>query len=130
MTIRKLNCVALLGICYAVATGENENAEISKYEQLPDNTKNLYDVIIRDVILTFGKGVAPIVADIGINIEESVDGGLVRRRGKVVDIGDLSTFTSFTTFDATGKTLDSEAVKLENYVEVEKLTTEFREVRG
>ncbi len=130
MTIRKFNCVALLGICYAVATGENENAEISKYEQLPDNTKNLYDVIIRDVILTFGKGVAPIVADIGINIEESVDGGLVRRRGKVVDIGDLSTFTSFTTFDATGKSLDSEAVKLENYVEVEKLTTEFREVRG
>ena len=128
MSIRKLNCVALLGICYAVATGEFENADVSRYEQLADNTKNLYDVIIRNVTLTFGKGIAPVVADIGINIEESVEGSVVRRKGKIVDIGDLSTFTSFTTFEGKGQSLDSEAVKLESYVELETLTRGFTEV--
>jgi Zinc carboxypeptidase len=129
MFIRKLNCVGLLGICYAIATGEYKSADISHYERLADNTKNLYDVIIRDVTLVFGNGVAPIVADIGINIEETVGGGVLRRRGKVVDIGDLSTFTSFTAFDGRGKSLESHSVKLENYVEVEKLTADLKSVR-
>ena len=129
MSIRKLNCTALLGICYAVAIGEVDDAEISKYEQLADNTKNLYDVIIRGITLTFDNGAAPIVADVGINLEESVDGGVVRWRGKVVDIGDLSTFTSFRAFDGKGKKLGSDAVKLEGYVEVETLSSEFREMK-
>jgi Zinc carboxypeptidase len=130
MFIRRLNCVALLGFCYAVATDEYESADISRYEQLPDNTKNLYDVIIRDVTLVFRNGISPIVADVGINIEETVEGNSVRRRGKVVDIGDLSTYSSFATVDGRGKQLDGERMKLELYIDVEELTSELKENKG
>jgi len=120
--IRKLNCVALLGVCYAIATGEYEAADILRYEHLADNTKNLYDVIIRNVTLVFGNGIEPVIGDVGINIEESIDvNGVVQRKEKVIDVGDLSTFTSFVTFDAGGKPIDGGSVKLESYVDVGRL---------
>ena len=73
MSIRKLNCVALLGICYSIAAGDYERADVSRYERLPENTKNLYDIIISGITLIFENGVAPVVVDIGINTEDSAD---------------------------------------------------------
>ena len=81
MSIRKLNCVALLGILSSIATGEYKSAVISRYEKLPDNTKNLFDIIIRGIFISFGGRLPSIVADIGINIEESLDpNGVLQRR--------------------------------------------------
>ena len=128
MFIRKLNCLAILGLCYSVATGEIEGAEIRRYEALPENTKNLYDIIIRDATVTFGGGLNPIVGDVGINEEEVAEGNSVRRRGKIVDFGDLSTFTSFVTYDGKGATLDGNGLKLESYVDVEKLVAGLKRV--
>jgi len=81
MSIRKLNCVALLGICYSIAAGDYERADVSRYERLPENTKNLYDIIISGITLIFENGVAPVVVDIGINTEDSVGPeGVVRQK--------------------------------------------------
>ncbi|MGA9408499.1 MAG: M14 family zinc carboxypeptidase [Bacteroidota bacterium] len=122
MSIRKLNCVALLGICYSIATGEYGHADVSRYERLPENTKNLYDFIIRGIRLTFANGVAPVVVDVGINTEESVDGkGIVRQKNKIVDIGDLSGYSSFHAFDAKGKSVDGSEIVMEGVVDLEKL---------
>jgi len=122
MYIRKLNCVALLGICYSIATGEYEDADISRYEQLPDNTKNLYDIIIRGIKLTFPNGVAPVLVDVGINTEESIDGkGIVQQKNKVVDIGDLRMYSSFQTFDAEGTSVEGSKITMEGFVDLEKL---------
>jgi hypothetical protein len=122
MYIRKLNCVALLGICYSISTDEFEKSDVTRYEQLADNTKNMYDIIIQGVKLTFPNSTAPVVADIGIDMEESVDAsGKIQRNGKIVDVGDLSTYTSFRTVDAKGKSIDASSVKMESIVDVEKL---------
>ena len=122
MYIRKLNCVALLGICYSISTDEFEKSDVARYERLSDNTKNLYDLIIQGVKLTFTNGTAPVTADIGIDIDESVDAnGKIQRNGKIVDVGDLSTYTSFHTVDAKGKSIDASVVTMESVVDIEKL---------
>ena len=127
MYIRKLNCVGLLGICYSIATGDYEKTEVSRYEQLADNTKNFCDIIIRGITLTFTNGVAPVVVDIGINTEESVDEkGIVQRKRKIVDIGDLSTISSFQTIDAKGKSTDGGEITMDHAVDVEKLVSELK----
>ena len=87
-----------------------------------ENTKNLYDFIIRGIRLTFANGVAPVVVDVGINTEESVDGkGIVRQKNKIVDIGDLSGYSSFHAFDAKGKSVDGSEIVMEGVVDLEKL---------
>lgn len=122
MYIRKLNCVALLGIWYSIATNTYENAEISHYESLPENKENLYDIIIKNVMLKYSNGLAPVIVDIGINMEEMVGkDGVVHRAGKIVDIGDLSTSAAFEAIDGTGKFLDGSLVGMEKRVDVEEL---------
>ena len=128
MSIRKLNCVALLGICYSVATGDYERADVSRYERLPDNTKNLYDIIIRGIKLTFANGVAPVIVDVGINTEESVDRkGIVQHKNKIVDIGDLSMHSSFHSFDAKGKPVKGSEITMDGVVDLEKLVSGMKE---
>lgn len=126
MFIRRLNCVALLGISYAIATGEYKQANVSNYERLPENAKNLYDLIIRGATLTQPNGVAPVVIDIGINIEEvkTNDGALVRQ-AKVVDLGDLWTFTSYREVHAEGRSLDASRVALDTIVDAEEIVQEL-----
>lgn len=127
MSIRKLNCVALLGICYSIAAGDYEHADVSRYEQLPQNTKNLYDIIISGLTLTFANGVSPVVVDVGINTEESVDAkGVVQQKEKIVDIGDLSMTTSFQTINARGKSADGREITIERFVDMKKLVSELK----
>jgi len=55
-------------------------------------------------------------------MQESVDAdGKVQRNGKIVDVGDLSTYTSFRIVEAKGKSIDASSVKMESIVDVEKL---------
>ena len=122
MFIRKLNCIALLGISYAIATGEYEQADVSNYERLPENAKNLYDLIIRGATLTQLNGAASVVVDIGINIDEvTKENGSVVEQAKVVDLGDLRTFTSYREIQAGGKSIDANRVVLESIVDLENL---------
>ncbi|MDE3058708.1 MAG: peptidase M14 [Bacteroidota bacterium] len=122
MYIRKLNCVALLGIWYSIATNAFEKADIARYGSLPQNTQNLYDIIIHGVTLKYSNGLAPVVVDIGINMEETVGAdGVVHRTGKIVDIGDLSTSATFETIDGSGKFLDGSSVGMERHVDIDEL---------
>ena len=127
MSIRKLNCVALLGICSSIATGNYEQADVSRYEQLPENTKNLCDIIIKGLTLTFANGVSPVVVDVGINTEESVDAkGVVQQKQKIVDVGDLSMHSSFQLIDAKGKLADGREIVMEREVDLKKLLSELK----
>ena len=124
MSIRKLNCVALLGICYSIAAGAYEQADISRYERLSENTKNLYDVIIRGIQLTFENGIAPVIVDIGINTEESMDGkGMIQRKNRIVDIGDLSLHSSFQTINAEGQSADGSGIVVDGVVDLAKFVS-------
>jgi len=127
MSIRKLNCVALLGICYSIASGDHGQAEIAHYEKLPENTKNLCDTIISGITMTFENGIAPVVVDIGINTEESAgQDGAVHPKHKIVDIGDLSRHTTFRLIDAKGKSIRGSEVAMEKEVNLEKLLSELK----
>jgi Zinc carboxypeptidase len=127
MSIRKLNCVALLGICYSIAADEYERADVSRYERLPENTKNLYDTIITGLTLTFGNGVAPVVVDVGINSGESVGAdGVVRQKHTIVDIGDLSKHTSFQLVDARGKSIEGSKIQMDHDIDLPKLLSDLK----
>ncbi len=129
MSIRKLNCVALLGICYSIAAGEYEHADVSLYERLPENTKNLCDIIISGLTLTFANGVASVVVDVGLNTEETVDSrGVVQQKMKIVEIGDLSMHSSFQAIDARGKSANSSEIVMERVVDLEKLISALKGV--
>lgn len=114
MVLRKLNVVGLLASLYAIASGEYRQANVASYEQLPFNGKNLYDIILRGARVKASPASPAVTVDIGINIEEQLDGsGQVQPMGKIVDVGDLSTVGAFEEQDATGLELDGIQVQLE-----------------
>ncbi|MGE5315709.1 MAG: M14 family zinc carboxypeptidase [Acidobacteriota bacterium] len=121
MYIRRINCVAFLSILQAIASGEYEKADIARYESLQENTRNLYDMIVEKVTLKFANGMQPIVADLGINVEESRRTGTVKRVARITDLGDLSTYSTFERVDGEGVTLDASAVRLESIVDLDSL---------
>jgi len=126
MSIRKLNCVALLGICYSIAKGEYERADVSRYERLPENVKNLYDTIIAGLTLTFEDGIVPVVVDIGINTEDIAGAdGVVHQKHTIVDIGDLSKHSSFQCIDAKGKSAKGGVIQMDHRIDLPKLLSDI-----
>jgi hypothetical protein len=114
MFLRKLNCVGLLASLHAIATGEYRQIDIAAYETLPFNGNNLYDIILRGARVKASPAAPAVTVDIGINIEERLDAsGRVQLVGKIVDVGDLSTFGAFDEQDASGLELDGAQVQLE-----------------
>jgi hypothetical protein len=105
--LRKLNAVGLLSSCHAIATREFMKSDVSIYESLPMNNKNVFDIIIRDASCDTSKSLPLTRVDIGINIEEQRDGETqeVKRVPRIVDIGDLTPFRSFRTIEAHGRQL-------------------------
>ncbi|MGH2568824.1 MAG: M14 family zinc carboxypeptidase, partial [Bacteroidota bacterium] len=115
MFLRKLNVVGLLTSLYAIATGAYREATLASYEQLPFNGKNLYDVIVRNAKLRANNSAPAVNVDIGINIEEQRDEttGRILLFGKIMDLGDLSTFGAFEEHDGTSLVLTDSQVRLE-----------------
>jgi hypothetical protein len=118
MFLRKLNYVGLLASLYAIAEGLYQHADASRYEQLPFNGKNLYDIILRNATVQANPSAPPVAADIGINLEEQFDASTGRSLlvGKIVDVGDLSSFGAFHEQDATGLQLDGTLVQLDTVI--------------
>ena len=125
--IRKLNCVAILGALYSIATGEYNRHDVGIYEKLPVNTKNLYDVILRNAQLK-GKGSAPaVMVDIGINIDEEVNpqSGQLELTAKVVDIGDLCTYGAFREIDVGGVPMSDTEIRVDQRISLGTIESFF-----
>lgn len=110
MVIRQLNFVAILSALTAIADSsyQTENAAeqvIAQYQSIPENSRALFDVLIRNVT-TLQKG-KPVIVDVGIDHHEvNTDGAeSFFYKSTVEDIGDLSTFHGLDEIDATGLTL-------------------------
>ncbi len=129
MAIRQLNFVAILTALKAIADSSyaqehTHRQVIAAYQAIPENTRTLYDVLIRNVT-TVQKG-KPVVVDIGINHHEVSNKGATAfsYRGSIEDIGDLSTFYGLQEIDATGLTLTPAGVyesTLDSAAELENL---------
>jgi Zinc carboxypeptidase len=108
----RTNFVAIVTALDAIASGRVQHADPKRYETLPFNESRLLHTIVTNATVVAGNGVAPYIADIGIagtrvvrRAKDEKDPartlGLVAR---IDDIGDLRTYGSLDSIDATGLT--------------------------
>ncbi|QCX38538.1 peptidase M14 [Aureibaculum algae] len=100
--IRKLNYVSILSAIYTIANGDYNDIAVEDYNKIPQNDRKLFNLKIKN--LTYELNGKPYKIDLGINrIEvdnrENTDFYNV---GRIVDLGDLSTYYGYETFDAEG----------------------------
>jgi len=100
--IRKLNFVSLLTGLQMITSKSYKKQTVKEYEQLPINSKAIYDLIVRNV--TIKKGEIIFKADIAINRDERpVTGKDYFTNSSVIEgIGDMSVFFGTDEIDATG----------------------------
>lgn len=118
-SLRKLNFTGILSSLYAIAVNEYSHLNISTYEHLPFNGKKAYDVIIRNVTIDYGNG-KKTVADIAVSYQVDTH---TEAAPKLVDIGDLHTFTGLKEIEGRGKTVLSSSLSLGTAFEWEKYFT-------
>lgn len=105
--VRRLTFAALLTALEAIATDRYAHVSTARYEQLPENARALFDLLIRNASVVV-KGQA-VVYDVAVNRQEAA---LFNRpekwyvRGTVEELGDLSTHFGTDELDATGLTLE------------------------
>ena len=126
MFIRKLNCVGLLSVFYSIATKAYEKTSINVYENIPMNTKNLFDIIIEKATISFSDGRNSTVADIAINKEEVHDSTGILWKGRVVDLGDLSVFSANEKWNGAGKSINASLIEMNDIVNIEELKNIFQ----
>lgn len=98
----KMNFIAILEACHAIATNSFQNADPALYATLPQNDKELFDLLIRQATIYAGVRDTPFVGDIGINYTEMpVEDGIITR-GRITDLGDMGIFAAKETIDASG----------------------------
>lgn len=100
--IRKLNFVTILSSLVSITNKSYEKESISDYSSIPENTKSLFNLLIRNSTVNIeGK---KIMMDIGINIEEIPSKSVKKfaTKSTIEDLGDLSTFFGIEEIDATG----------------------------
>jgi hypothetical protein len=108
MYIRKLNFVSLLTGFQSIAEKSYQKEELTEYNNLPLNSKSIFDIIIRNA--TLKKGEISYKVDIAINREEKpVRGGdSFVNEGEIEEIGDMSVFFGTDEIDATGMEIIAE----------------------
>jgi hypothetical protein len=126
MFIRKLNCVGLLSVFHSIATKAYEKTSVDVYENIPMNTKNLYDIIIEQATITFSDSRPSIVTDIAINKEEVHDTSGTYWKGRVVDVGDLSVFSANEKWNGIGKSIGASLIEMNDIVNIKELKNIFR----
>jgi hypothetical protein len=100
--IRKLNFVTILTCLVSIANNGYENESIDDYNSIPENTKSLFNLLIRNTTVSVdGKKIS---MDIGINIEEvpSKSPKKFAIKSTIEDLGDLSVFFGIEEIDASG----------------------------
>ena len=105
----RLNFIAIISALDALATGSVNRADPKRYEELPMNESGLLYIAIRNGTLISGSGLAPYVADIGIQGNRRVRTVEGKREVQIAtnisDLGDLRTSGALREIDATGMTI-------------------------
>ena len=97
-TIRKTNACLLLDAFYAIANEEWKIEDLSAYESLLTNERNIFDIKLINAPLR--KNDTNIRADIGLNIYEEYIDGKINFMWTLEEIGDLSIYSGLTEIDA------------------------------
>ncbi|WGH27350.1 MAG: peptidase M14 [Candidatus Bostrichicola ureolyticus] len=101
--VRKYNAIAILAGLFYLANEENIEQDYRYYFSIPENSKNLIDIIYKNVKIR-KKGMEFSV-DIGIMYEEkyNIDTNTIDFIPKIIEIGDLKYFFCRTEVKAYGK---------------------------
>jgi Zinc carboxypeptidase len=106
--IRKLNFVALLTGLQSIANNSFKKNNLKEYDKLPENSRAIFDLIIRNV--TIKKGETIFKADLAINRNEKPVKGkdYFTTTSEIEEIGDMSVFFGTDEIDAEGLEIVSE----------------------
>ena len=120
--IRKMNFLALIGSVYSIAYNLYSTRLIDSYFEIPENERRFFDLLVKNVIIE--KDSVEYLVDLGISYSEKFDSLRNRyiKEYSVTDIGDLSTFSGFDTFDA-------QKLKIEIGKIYEKVLTDYSQLK-
>ena len=127
--VRKLNYVAILSSLGAIADGSYQDVELDHYAGLMTNGKNMFDYIIRSVLLAHVTGWTHQV-DVGLSVDPAINRGVATRGNSplvtVKEVGDLSTHGALTTLDANSRTLPSGALAIDKVLPLVELLDQLQ----
>jgi hypothetical protein len=123
MYLRKLNAAALLTSFLVIGEGTFENASPDAYDELQQNMRFGYDLILRNCPVRSTSSNEIYRVDVALNREERPDraGGNRTDRWVVEDVGDLHTFTAYSSLDLTGTEVDPSLTIIDAEFSPEKL---------
>lgn len=113
---RRLNFMMYVAWLDAIADGSYRDADVADHDAIPFNQRGMKDVIISNVTLTLNQ--QPALVDVAFELDLYGSSG-----GQVDDIGDLSIFGGYHTFDADG--LHFQPGKAFELTEAVRLTTKL-----
>ncbi|MBE7639730.1 peptidase M14 [Salegentibacter sp. BLCTC] len=121
--IRKLNFVSILAAIFSIANEDYKNADISKYEEIPNNDRKLFDLKLTG--LTYELLGKDYILDLGINQNEIQDENLnYFYDAYISDRGDLSTHYGYRNLNALGFKLVKAKIYPESFQNIEELQRE------
>jgi len=108
--IRKLNTIAILTALHSIARRSYEDEDVDRYLHLPPNGKQVFDVLIRGLLLHHPNGWT-----------SETDLGLLRQRGTnlltVKDVGDLNAHGALEITEVNGRSLPPALVRIGTTIE-------------
>jgi hypothetical protein len=109
--IRKLNYVALLSALRSLADGSYQDVDLDYYTELKPNTKLMFDILIRNILLDHGNGWSH-SADIGLTIDPQLNKRSPSLIVTVKDLGDLRTHAGLETIAGGKRRISSEKLRV------------------
>ncbi|MBC7000049.1 M14 metallopeptidase family protein [Cytophaga sp. FL35] len=103
--IRKLNYVSILSAIYTIANGSYQDIDIKRYDDIPENDRKLFDLKISNATLPLlGKNYIIDVAANRLEVDKDKHNDFWYS-SRILEVGDLSTYYGYESFDATGYTI-------------------------
>ncbi len=100
--LRKVNFVLLLKALKSIAEESYAQASTEAYFAIPPNNRQLYDLVVRNVMVEIEGTNYPLDIAIRRDSFHAPDGRLTRYRSYIADLGDLSTCFAYRELDGSG----------------------------
>ena len=122
--IRKMNFVSILTALHAIGDGSYQDVELEHYTGLVQNGKRMFDLMVRNLVITRADGWTT-TSDVGLLIqpqgEQTSEVPNVNSLYAVKEIGDLKDFGGLSTFDASARTIQADAIGIDKCFRLKEL---------
>ena len=122
--IRKLNFYAILSALESIVRKSYESQDLAKYDAIPENSRSLYDLIVRNVSIQKEGYVFRTNLGINLNQIKGPDYASMFYNGRIEELGDMELNYGHHEIDASQFNLSPGKVKALTKAEWDKLTKE------